>query len=65
MVGVWDYVGSALLLPIGRLHGVRDRTGRVSPTRLYEQFKVLRQLLERLDAAAGGMHLKPRTPQRN
>jgi hypothetical protein len=47
-----DLIGSTVMLPIGRLHGFRDRASRVDPRRLYEQYAIVRALIERLEAEA-------------
>ena len=41
-----DIVGGLIGLPIGTIHGPRDRCSRVDPWRLYEQFEVVRELTE-------------------
>jgi hypothetical protein len=51
-----DYVGSTLMVPIGRLHGPRDRTSQVDAGKLLEQYRIaLRMLLdlEQADSASG------------
>jgi hypothetical protein len=45
----WDYVAGIVLLPVGRLHGPRDRSANISVTRLYEQFAIAWELLKTLD----------------
>lgn len=41
-----DRLGVALLLPVGRIHGPRDRASRVDLRRLDAQYRLLRELLE-------------------
>jgi len=45
-----DLVAGSLLLPVGRLHGARDRASRVDGVKLHEQLVLLRELLLTLDA---------------
>jgi hypothetical protein len=40
-----DWLGGLLLLPLGRLHGPRDRASNVDPTRLYEAYRVVWELV--------------------
>jgi hypothetical protein len=47
-----DLIGATVMLPIGRLHGFRDRASRIDPRRLYEQYAIVRALIERLEAEA-------------
>jgi hypothetical protein len=48
----WDVVAGTILLPVGQIHGPRDRRSRVSVERLYEQFAIILQLLETKDREA-------------
>ncbi len=41
-----DYVGSQVLLPLGRIHGPRDRASRIDPRRLWEQYSIIVRMLE-------------------
>jgi hypothetical protein len=41
-----DWIGVQLMLPLGRLHGPRDRISRVDPARLYEQYAIALRMLE-------------------
>lgn len=41
-----DIVAGLVALPIGTIHGPRDRVGRVDAWRLYEQYEIVRELLE-------------------
>ena len=45
-----DFVSSNLYLPLGRLHGPRDRASRIDPTRLHDQYRLLLELVKALDA---------------
>lgn len=45
LLGPWDYVASSTLLPVGLLHGPRDRASKVDPARLYEQYAIIRKML--------------------
>ena len=49
---IWDYVSASVALPVGNLHGPRDRVERVSPARLYEQFAIALELLRERDEQA-------------
>ena len=49
IVGAWDYVAGTILLPLGSLHGPRDSAARVDPVRLYEQYAIAWELVQRLD----------------
>ncbi len=46
-----DRLGGGLL-PMGRLHGPRDRRSRVDPLRLFEQYAIVEALIDRLEAGA-------------
>ncbi len=48
----WDLVAGTILLPVGQIHGPRDRRSRVSVERLYEQFSIILGLLEAKDRGA-------------
>lgn len=45
-----DLVAGSFFLPVGRLHGPRDRASRVDPVRLHEDLRMLRRLVAVLDA---------------
>lgn len=45
LVGPSDYLASATLLPVGQLHGPRDRASGVDLERLFEQYAIIRKLL--------------------
>lgn len=49
LIGIGDFVAGLILLPVGQIHGPRDRAEDVSPTRLYELFAILRQMSRNLD----------------
>jgi len=49
VVGIADLVAGSVLLPVGRLHGPRDRASHIDVVKLHEQFALLRELLFRLD----------------
>lgn len=51
LVGPDDILAGLFLLPIGRIHGPRDRAARVDLERLYEQYAIVMEFLQRLDAA--------------
>ncbi len=51
LIGVSDLVAGTILLPLGRIHGPRDRASRVDLRRLEAQHRLLRALLERAPAA--------------
>jgi hypothetical protein len=46
-----DYLGGLIGLPIGRLHGPRDRLARVDEGRLYEAYAITLRLIEQLEQA--------------
>lgn len=50
VVGIADFVAGSILIPVGRLHGPRDRASSIDVVKLHEQFTLLRALLLRLDA---------------
>jgi hypothetical protein len=43
---------AALLLPLGRIHGPRDRISQIDPTRLYEQYSIVWAFIQRLEEEA-------------
>lgn len=45
-----DVVAGLIALPIGTIHGPRDRVGRVDAWRLYEQYEIVRELTENVGA---------------
>ena len=45
-----DLVAASFFLPVGRLHGPRDRAARLDPVRLHDDLRVLRRLVAVLDA---------------
>lgn len=51
-VDLGDYVGGTVLLPLGRLHGPRDRASQVDLERLYQQYAILREVVAELEAEA-------------
>lgn len=40
LLGASDYVAALATLPVGRIHGPRDRASGVDPRRLYEQYAI-------------------------
>jgi len=44
-----DYFGSAILLPIGSIHGFRDSIKLVDEQKLYEQFRISLMLIEKME----------------
>lgn len=46
LVGPSDYAASVTLLPVGQIHGPRDRADRVSLERLYEMFAIISEFIE-------------------
>ncbi len=49
LLGVEDYLGSILLMPIGTIHGFRDNIKLVDEKKLYEQFILTFELIKTLD----------------
>jgi hypothetical protein len=45
-----DIIGGLVFLPFGALHGPRDNANGIDAVRLYEQYAIARELLERIDA---------------
>ncbi len=50
VVDVWDYVGGALFVPVGSLHGPRDHAGRISLERLTQQYAIIAEFLRNFRA---------------
>ena len=46
-----DIVAGLIALPIGSIHGARDRGSRVDPWLLYEQYEIVREVTAKI---AGG-----------
>jgi len=49
LLGVKDYVGSILLMPIGTIHGFRDHIKLVDEKKLYEQYILTYELIKTMD----------------
>lgn len=45
-----DLVSGTVLLPVGRIHGPRDRASKLAPERLVDQFHLLQRLTTKLDS---------------
>ncbi len=45
-----DWLGGLVLLPLGRLHGPRDRLARIDAVRLWEQYAIALELIRDLEA---------------
>ena len=49
-VGFTDDLAGTFLLPIGSIHGPRDTAAGIDPVSLYEQYAVIKELLNRIDS---------------
>jgi hypothetical protein len=49
LVGAADLLGGLLLLPLGRIHGPRDRLSEIDPTRLWEQYAIALRVIQDLE----------------
>ena len=46
LIGTSDWAAALLILPVGRIHGPRDRRNQVDLERLHAQYALLRTLIE-------------------
>ncbi|CAI8208777.1 MAG: Aminopeptidase YwaD [Formosa sp. Hel1_33_131] len=49
LVDIGDYIGSALLIPVGSLHGIRDNIKLVDEIKLYEQYQLIYNFIKRIE----------------
>ena len=55
LIDLWDYVGGCFCIPTGNLHGPRDSADKVDPTRLWQSYAVLHEVL--MDGEREGLPL--------
>jgi hypothetical protein len=53
LLGVGDWVAGTILLPVGRIHGPRDRASRVDVAKLADLLRLLEALADAVETEAG------------